>query len=66
MESARTMKLQQGRYVCEDGVWYACVDVVKADGAPITDDARKALHLVEGRCVCKDGVWYRELAVESV
>jgi len=60
------MTLKQGRYICEDGVWYACVDVVKDDGEPISDDARKALQLVECGFVCEDGVWYRELAAERV
>lgn len=66
MDKTRTMTVKQGRYVCEDGVWYACVDVVEADGKPVTGDARKSLHLVQRGYTCEDGVWYRELVAESV
>lgn len=66
MENARAVTVKQGHYVCEDGVWYACVDVVKPDGEPLAEEARKSLHLVERGYVCEDGVWYRQLAAERV
>ena len=66
MPDNQSYALKQSRYVCQDGVWYACLDVVDPSGSRLDTSTCEQLHLVERGYVCQDGVWYRQMAAEPV
>ena len=61
----REFTIKEAQYVCQDGVWYKCVDVTTMEGEAVDQDTRKALSLVDGGYACEEGIWYWRVAVKS-